>query len=229
MQLFKRAIDIVRANISELLSGAEDPEKMLNLYLQDAREHLQEARSAVHDALTAQNEVQGQYDRLSEEVAHWGKRAEQAVAKGADDLAREALVQKKKAEARLESLKAPLAETKAQAQTAREQLHVLEEKIAEAEGKRDTLIARAKMASASKKTAETLASISSTDPLAGMSSMESKIQHMEAEAKASGELLKTRRDDLEEKFEELEGGSSVDDELAALKAKHATKPPDPPK
>ncbi len=226
MQLFKRAIDIVRANISDLLSSAEDPEKMLNLYLQDAREHLQEAKTAVHDALTAQNEVQSQYDRLSEEVAHWSKRAEQAVAKGADDLAREALVQKKKAETRLESLKAPLAQTKAQAEAARDQLHVLEEKIAEAEGKRDTLIARAKMARASKKTAETLASISSTDPLAGLSSMESKIQHMEAEAKASGELLKTHRDDLEEKFQELEGGASIDDELAALKAKHAPKPPE---
>jgi phage shock protein A len=226
MQLFKRAVDIVRANLSELLSKAEDPEKMLNLYLQDAREHLQEARTAVHDALTAQNEVQSQYDKLNEEVAHWAKRAEQAVQKGADDLAREALVQKKKADARLESLKEPLAQTKAQAQTAREQLHVLEEKISEAEAKRGTLIARARMAQASKKTAETLASISSTDPLAGMSSMEAKIQHMEAEAKASGELLKTHRDDLEEKFQELEGGSSVDDELAALKAKHAPKPPE---
>lgn len=226
MQLFKRAVDIVRANLSELLTHAEDPEKMLNLYLQDAHEHLREARTAVHDALTAQNEVQSQYDKLNEEAAHWAKRAEQAVQKGADDLAREALVQKKKAETRLESLKEPLATTKAQAQTARDQLRALEEKISEAEAKRDTLIARAKMARASKKTAETLASISSTDPLAGMSSMEAKIQHMEAEAKASGELLKTHRDDLEEKFQELEGGSSVDDELAALKAKHAPKPPE---
>ncbi len=225
MELFKRAVDIIRANISDLLSKSEDPEKMLNLYLQDAREHLQEARTAVHDALTAQNEVQSQYDRLSEESAHWAKRAEQAVQKGADDLAREALVQKKKAETRLESLKEPLAQTKAQAQTAQDQLHVLEEKISEAESKRETLIARAKMARASKKTAETLASISSTDPLAGMSSMEAKIQHMEAEAKASGEMMKTHRDDLEEKFQDLEGGASVDDELAALKAKHTPKPP----
>ncbi len=224
MTLFKRAADIIRANLNELLARAEDPEKLLDLYLEDANEHLREARTAVHDALTAQNEMQSQYDKLTEEADHWQKRAEQAVAKQNDNLAREALLQKKKVEARLASLKEPLAQTKAQSEAAREQLRTLEEKVSEAQGKRDTLIARAKMAQASKKTAETLASLSSTDPLAGMSSMEAKIQHMESEAKASNELLTTHKDSLEEQFEELEGGSSVDDELAALKAKHAPKP-----
>jgi len=225
MAIFKRAADIIRANINELLSMAEDPEKMLDLYLEDANHYLLEARTAVHDAMTAQNEMQNQYDKAAEERDHWQNRAEQAVQKGNDTLAREALVQKKKADARLDSLKEPLAQTKLQSQAAREQLHTLEDRIAEAQSKRDVLIARAKMAKASKKTAETLASVSSTDPLAGMSSMESKIAHMEADAQATNDLLKTHRDDLEEQFQELEGGSSVDDELAALKAKHAPKPP----
>jgi phage shock protein A len=224
MALFKRAADLIRANINDLLSKAEDPEKMLNLYLEDAREHLKEATAAVHDALTAQNELQAQFDKASEEAAHWQQRAEQAVQKGNDNLAREALLQKKKADARVESLKSPLEQTKAQSQAAREQLRTLQDRVGEAESKREMLIARAKMAQASKKTAETLASLSSTDPLAGMGSMESKIQHMEAEAKASNELLTTHRDSLEEQFRDLDSGSSVDDELAALKAKH-NKPP----
>ena len=224
MTLFKRAVDIIRSNLTELLSSAEDPEKMLNLYLEDARAHLQEAKTAVHAALTAQNEMQTQYDKYSEEAAHWQKRAEQAVQKGNDALAREALVQKKKAETRVESLKEPLAQTKVQADAAREQLRTLQDKVTEAEAKREVLVARAKMAQASKKTAETLASISTTDPLAGMSSMEAKIQHMEAEAKAATDLSATHRDSLEEQFQELEGGSSVDDELAALKAKQQQKP-----
>ncbi len=71
MAIFKRAADIIRANINELLSRSEDPEKMLNLYLEDANQHLQEARTAVHDALTAQNEMQSQYDKSAEELDHW--------------------------------------------------------------------------------------------------------------------------------------------------------------
>ena len=62
MSLFKRGLDIARANLNDLLGKAEDPEKMMNLWLNDAKAGLQESRVALHDAIEAEKLLQGQWD-----------------------------------------------------------------------------------------------------------------------------------------------------------------------
>lgn len=223
MGLFKRAADLIRANLNELLDNAEDPEKMINLYLEDAHEHLSEARIAVHTAITAEKTLQMQSDQASSEVVSWQKRAELAASQGKDNLARDALTRKKSAEQRLNGLKTPFEQAKAQANKVRHDLGLLEERIQEAENNRTVLVARAQAARAMKKTADAVSSISSHDPTAVMSSMEGKIQRMEAEAAASAEMVDADSSSSEKEFQELESGSSVEDELAALKKKVAAK------
>jgi len=223
MGLFKRAADIVRANLNELLESAEDPEKMINLYLEDAREHLQEARNAVHTALSAEKSLQMQWDDANNDVQVWQKRAELAVSRANDGLAKEALEKKKAAERRRGSLDTPTSQTKAQANKARHDLQLLEERIQEAETNRTVLIARAQAAKAMKSTADAVAGISSHDPLRAMGSMEEKIQRMEAEAAASAEMIDAGVSSSERDFREMESGSSIDDELAALKRKMTAK------
>lgn len=223
MGLFKRAADLVRANLNELLDSAEDPEKMINLYLEDAHEHLKEAKVAVHTAITAEKTLQMQYNNASVDADIWQKRAELAVSQKRDDLAREALTRKKSVEQRFSGLKTPLEQAGAQANKARHDLGLLEERIQEAENNRTVLIARAQAAKAMKKTADAVSGISSHDPAAAMSSMEQKIQRMEAEAAASAEMVDAGSSTSEREFRELESGSSVEDELAALKNKIAAK------
>ena len=129
MALFKRAVDVVRANLNELIAGAEDPEKMINLYLGDAREHLVEAKQAVHACLTAEKTLQAQWNENEKEVGIWGRRAELAVTKGNDELAKEALTEKKKFEIRMESLREPLANSKKQSESAISMVQSLEDRI----------------------------------------------------------------------------------------------------
>ena len=223
MSLFKRAADILRANINDLLSKAEDPELMMNQYIQDAEDGLRESKTAVHEAITAEKELQGQWDDAEAEFQRWQERAELAAKKGNKDLVVEAVSQKRSAQSRLDGLKDPLAQAKLNTATFRTQVEALEQRIEEAQQKKSSLVARAKMAKARQTTADAIAHVSTNDPTAGMSSMEAKVKHLEAAAVASDELLHTHRSDVEERFKALEtegSGGSVDDEVEALMAKH---------
>jgi phage shock protein A len=218
MGLFKRATDVLRANLNELIEGVEDPEKMIKLYLEDAREHLVECKKAVHTTLTAEKTLQTQYDENQKEVEKWQKRAETYVTKGDDALAKEALTEKKKFETRLNSLKDPLEASKRQSQDAMAMVEALQERIRDTEANSTVLIARAQTAKAMKKSSDSLAGISSKDPLGGLKNMESKIEVMEASAHASAELAEVSANTPEKKFKDLEAGD-VDSDLVALKEK----------
>jgi len=224
--LFKKMSDIIRSNISALLEEAEDPEKMIKLYLEDAESHLPEAKAAVHAAIQAEKELQAKYDVLKADVSLWAQRADNAVKKEKDDLARQALEQKRATQEKLAKLEGPLAQAKTQATKARSDLSVLESKVEEARDEGQILIARAKSAKAIKGTADALAGIKSHDPLAGIRSMETKIASQEAAAAASTEVagIDSEKVILEKEFRALDG-PSVEEELAALKKKHAAAPP----
>ena len=222
MSLFKRGLDIARANLNDLLGKAEDPEKMMNLWLNDAKAGLQESRVALHDAIEAEKLLQGQWDEAMRDQKLWAERQELAARKQNAELTTQAVSERHSTEARLESLKGPLADAQAQSKVMRSQVDVLERKIVEADRNRMSLIARAKAAQGKKRASDAISRVQSSDPTSVVSSMEDKIRHMEAAASASDELTHSHRGDLEDQFKSLEtsGGQSVDDEVAALLAKN---------
>jgi len=218
MALFKRAVDVLRGDINALIEGAEDPEKMIKLYLEDARDHLLESKKAVHTTISVEKMLEARCNENQTESDKWQKRAELAVKAGNDDLAKEALMQKKKYDTNLTALQTPLANAKNQSKAALTLVDNLELRIRDVETNSAMLIARAQTAKASKKAADSLAGISSKDPFVGMKSMESKIESMEADAAASSEMAGVAANTAEKKFKDLEAGN-VEDDLAALKVK----------
>jgi phage shock protein A len=223
--MLKRMFDIVRSDLNDLLDKAEDPEKLIDQYLLDAREHYHEAQGAVTSAIESEKLIHAQYDEAQKAVKQWEGRAELAVKSGNDTLAKEALIRKNEAAVNLAGLEGPLAGAKAQADAAKEQFRILGEKIKEAEAKSSILKARAKTAKAGKETSEALNKISSSDPLSAMGGMENKIRSMEAKAAAAMTVADAAKDPTEEAFKALESGTGdVDAQLAELKKKHSPEP-----
>lgn len=219
MGLFKRAADVIRANLTSLIDSAEDPEKMIDLFLEDAREQLAEAKRAVHEAIASSKEIEQQVQEYTEQSDHWGKRAEEAVIKDRDDLAGKALAEKQRYTQLRQKLLDPLETSKKNIGQAKLRLEALEQKIEEAENRRTELKARARVARAETKVSESLAGIDKADALGDMDRMEEKVKRMEARAAAATEMAdEEKKGDLEAEFAKLEQGS-VDDELTALKKK----------
>ncbi len=219
MGLFKRAADVIRANLTSLIDSAEDPEKMIDLFLEDAREQLAEAKRAVHEAIASTKEIEQQVQEYSEQSDHWGKRAEEAVIKDRDDLAGKALAEKQRYTQLRQKLLDPLETSKKNTGQAKLRLEALEQKIEEAENRRTELKARARVARAETKVSESLAGIDKADALGDMDRMEEKVKRMEARAAAATEMAdEEKKGDLEAEFAKL-GQGSVDDELTALKKK----------
>lgn len=219
MSIFKRATDVIRANLSSLIDSAEDPEKMIDLFLEDAHKQLAEAKQAVHEAIASSKEIEQQAQEYGEQVEHWGKRAEEAVSKDRDDLATKALAEKQRYAQLRQKLLDPLEQSKKNVEQAKTHLAALEQKIEEAENKRTELHARARVAKAEEKVSKGLAGIGKANALGDMDRMEEKVKRMEAQAAAASEMVdEEKKTDLEEEFSKL-GQGSVDDELAALKKK----------
>ena len=129
MNLFDRFSNIMKANIGEMLSKAEDPEKMIKLYIEDAKNQLEAFSSAVGDAISTEKLLQKQYDGLIAEAKHWEDNATIAVKSNRDDLATKALEQQTKIEQRIEKLKGPLSDAHAQTVKMKENMNILKEKI----------------------------------------------------------------------------------------------------
>lgn len=219
MGIFKRTTDLIRANLSSLIDQAEDPEKMIDLFLEDARRQLSEAKQAVHEAIASSKEIEQQVQEYGEQAEHWGKRAEEAVVKDRDDLASKALAEKQRYDQLRQKLVEPLGQSKKNVDHAKSQLGELEMKIEEAENRRTELHARARVAKAEMKVSKGLAGIGKADALGDMDRMEDKVKRMEAQASAASEMADDeKKTDLEDEFAKL-GKGSVSDELAALKKK----------
>lgn len=219
MSIFKRATDVIRANLSSLIDSAEDPEKMIDLFLEDAREQLAEAKRAVHEAIASSKEIEQQVQEYGEQTERWGKRAEEAVLKDRDDLAAKALAERQRYTQLRQKLLDPLEASQKNVEQAKGRLAELEQKIEEAENRRAELKARARVARAEMKVSKGLAGIDKADALGDMDRMEEKVKRMEAQAAAASEMAdEEKKTDLEEEFAKL-GQGAVDDELAALKKK----------
>jgi phage shock protein A len=215
MGLFDRVSRVVRANLNAAVSAAEDPEKILDQAIIDMQEDLVQLRQAVATAIANQKRTQQQYDRAQAEANTWQQRAQLALQKGDENLAREALSRKKVQTETATALKAQLDQQNTSVDSLKRNLIALEGKISEAKTKKDMLKARASAAKANEQLQGTLSSMNTSSAMSAFERMEEKVLQLEARSQAAAELGGA---DLESQFAALESGSSVDDELAALKA-----------
>ncbi|MDB9517118.1 PspA/IM30 family protein [Roseofilum reptotaenium CS-1145] len=214
MGLFDRIGRVLRANINDLVNKAEDPEKILEQSIIDMQEDLIQLRQAVASAIASQKKSQQQYNTAQNEANKWQQRAQLALQKGDENLAREALQRKKAQSDSATTIKVSLEQQTAQVDTLKKNLMQLEGKISEAKTKKDMLKARMQAAKAQENLQNTVSNIGTSSSLAAFDRMEEKVLQMEARSQAAYEIGGTG---IEEQFAALEG-SDVDDELAAMKA-----------
>ncbi|AFY37289.1 phage shock protein A, PspA [[Leptolyngbya] sp. PCC 7376] len=206
---------VVKANLNDMVSKAEDPEKVLEQAVQDMGENLVQLRQSVARAIAAQKKTEQQYNKNQIEATNWQKRAELAIGKGDEALAREALVRKKTFADTAATLQQQLAQQTQQVDTLKENLIALESKIQEAKTKKDMLKARANAAKANAQLQNTMNNIDTSSAMGAFERMEDKIMELEAQSESINVLGSSN---LEQQFAALEASSSVDDELAMLKA-----------
>jgi phage shock protein A len=227
MGIFGRMGTVIKANLNDLISRAEDPEKMLNQMMIDMKETLVEAKRQVAVVIADEKRLKLQYESERAQAQEWEKKAMLAVRAGDDNLAKEALARKAEHENLAAEYMKQWEAQKAAADQLRDSLRALNKKIEEAGRKKNLLIAKKKRAEAQKTIHHTMAGLSDTSAFDTFERMAQKIEQAEAEAQAAAELSATSQEaSLEEKFRKLEQekGPDVDDALAALKAKMGMAP-----
>ena len=215
MGLFDRLWRVIRANINSLVGAAEDPEKILEQAVMDMQEDLVQLRQAVAGAIAAQKRTERQCSQAESTAAEWYQRAQLALQKGEENLAREALTRKKSYQETATAMKASLGQQNAVVTQLKDNMRALESKISEAKSKKDMYIARARSAQASERLQEMMGNINTGSALSAFERMEEKVMQLESRSEAIAEL---GTNDLEKKFLSLEGAEDVDSELAAMKA-----------
>ncbi|AFZ21241.1 PspA/IM30 family protein [Allocoleopsis franciscana] len=215
MGLFDRLSRVVRANLNDMVSKAEDPEKILEQAIIDMQEDLIQLRQAVARAIATQKRTEQQYNKNQSEANNWQNRAQLALSKGDESLAREALLRKKTVAEAAATQKTMLDQQTTQVDSLKKNLIALESKISEAKTKKDMLKSRAAAAKANEQLQGTIGRLGTGSAMAAFERMEDKVLELEARSQAGYELA---GNNLEEQFALLEGGSDVDDELAQMKA-----------
>jgi len=215
MGLFDRLSRVVRANLNDMVSKAEDPEKILEQAIIDMQEDLIQLRQAVARAIATQKRTEQQYNKNQSEANNWQNRAQLALSKGDENLAREALLRKKAVAEAAATQKTMLDQQTTQVDSLKKNLIALESKISEAKTKKDMLKSRAAAAKANEQLQGTIGRLGTGSAMAAFERMEDKVLELEARSQAGYELA---GNNLEAQFAQLEGGSDVDDELAQMKA-----------
>lgn len=217
MGIFKRMADILRANINDLLSRAEDPEKMLNQMLVEMREQLADAKRQVAVAIADERKLRRQLDLQNEESTKWEQRAMAALQAGKEDLAKQALSQRNSAQELGKQYQEQWEKQAEAVEALKNALKALNLKIEDAKRRKDLLIARQKRAQAQKQIQETLQGIGDHSAFETFERMEQKVMQQEAEAEAAVDLNKELSGlNLDEQFAQLDV-TDLDGDLAELR------------
>lgn len=221
MGIFQRLSTVIKSNVNDAISKAEDPEKMLTQLIIDMSEQYSKAKNEVARAIADEKRLKKEYEIQLAKSEEWTKKAELAVNAGNDTLAMEALKRKNEYDSLASRYKSEWEGQKNTTESLKASLRGLSEKIEEAKRKKTLLVARAKRAKAQSTINKTMAGLNDTSAFDTFNRMEEKVDNLEFEADASEELdALSQKDELEEQFKALEKeDSSVEDELAALKAK----------
>src|SRR6185295_526577 len=214
MGILDRLSQMLRSNINDLISRAEDPEKMLNQILVDMRSQLVKAKQQVAGAIADEKRLHDQADQEFKQAADWENKAMLAVKESRDDLAKQALVRHSEHMSHGQQLMATWESHRAETEKLKNSLRDLNDKIEEAKRKKNLLIARQRRAEAQKRIAQTMGSMDEKSAFEAFNRMEERIDQNERTLKATVEINEEfSGDKLASDFKQLErqaGGLSAD-------------------
>ena len=221
MGIFTKLSTLLRSNINDLISRAEDPEKILNQVILDMRDQLARAKREVAAAIADERKLKQQLEDETKQTRDWEQRAMLAVRENRDDLAKQALVRQQEHSERAASLEHTWRTQAAEIEKLKGSLRQLNDKIDEAKRKRNLLIAKQKRAQAQRRIHETMSGLSDTSAFEAFNRMAEKIEDTERKALAEVEVDEALAvPTVDAEFLKLEAGATgvaVDDRLAALK------------
>ena len=228
MGIFDRLSTLLRSNLNDLISSAEDPEKMLNQIIVDMRGQLVKAKQQVAAAIADEKRLRDQADAELRQAQDREKRAILAAQEQRDDLAKQALVRHNEHLEHAQQLDATWQAHRAETEKLKSSLRDLNDKIEEAKRKKNLLLARERRAQAQKRIAETMSGLSEKSAFDAFARMEEKIEQRERQIRASSEIDEEMTGDrLANDFKRLErgaGGGGADMQLLALKQKMGVLP-----
>jgi phage shock protein A len=215
MGIFTRFRDIVGSNINSMLDRAEDPEKLIKLMIQEMEDTLIELKSACAGVMAESKKIGRHSSTLQKQVDYWDDKANLAVNKGRDDLAKDALLEKRRYSQRVDALANDIGEHEALLEQYKEDILQLEEKLKNAREKERMLVQRHIHASRKKKAQQEIRRVDSAEAMFKFEELEHRIEHMEAEA----DLVNFgRKPTLEEELERLSLDEEIERELKSIKA-----------
>jgi len=214
MGIFSRMGDIINSNLNAMIDKAEDPEKIARLIIQEMEDTLIEVRTDAARNIAERKELSRKAEEYSARAGEWGAKAELALSKDREDLARGALSAKQQAEAMAEVVKKEMNILDEAVEKADSDLSKLQTKLDEAKAKHKALMMRGNVARGQIKMRTVLKDSKVEDALARYQRMERKVDDLEAQVESydlgAGQSL-------ESQFAELEANDAVEDELSALK------------
>jgi phage shock protein A len=218
MALLERVSTLIRANLNDLIDRAEDPEKMIKQVTLDMRNQLMQVKTQVAIAIADQHVLEKKQKENADKEAEWMRKAELAVDKKQDDLARAALERSISYKQMTGSFDSLVADQKTEVDNLKSALHKLEQKLAEAESRSDALIAQHRRSRALSKASDTQLAISDKSKVATFERMKSKVRHAEAVSKAKAEMA---NDNIEDQLAALEKQDEIEKLLKEIKARRA--------
>lgn len=215
MNVFRRMSDIISSNVNSALDKMEDPKKMINLMIDKMEETSVSIRTSIAEKLAAMTTLERQIREAEEAAGRWAERAKLALKKENDELAREAVIEKRKLEEQISALNESRSTISSITASLKEQLDQVNAKLAEMKTKRDDLVSRANAAKEKIRNNETLRESESADFARKFEELQARIERWEAEAKVSGKSAAQKT--VRETFEEMETDAAVEAELEKLK------------
>jgi len=216
MGIFSRLTDIVNSNLNAILARAEDPEKIIRLIIQEMEDTLVEVRSAAVRAIAERKELERRVATLRREQEEWQRKAELAITRGREDLAKGALVAKARAAQLLVEVEAQLAHVAEALALQNEDIGKLQAKLSDAKARERAIVARHKSAATRLKVRAKLYDERITDAFARFEQVERTLDEMEGKVEAYD---LGRGKGLHEELADLDADASVQEELARLKAR----------
>lgn len=218
MALLERVSTLIRANLNDLIDKAEDPEKMIKQVILDMQNQLMQVKTQVAIAIADQHVLEKKQKENGEKEAEWIRKAELAVDKKQDDLARAALERSMSFKQMAESFNSLMADQRTEVDNLKSALHKLEQKLAEAQSKSEMLIAQHRRSRALAKASDAQIAIGDKSKTATFDRMQNKVRRAEAVSQAKAEMVS---DNIDDKLAALEKQDEIEKLLKEIKSRRA--------